>query len=283
MDNFSDYEKQMFSQIENFVQKYRPTLYILTPCYGGMCYASYTSSIIKTVRLFETLKFPLIVQFCRNESLITRARNNLISKAMKDNNMTHVMFIDSDISWEPISILKLILSEKPLIGGVYPLKYYFFDKLYQNNMNNMNEWLHRRDNIEYLKQVSNEDMIRCNLLNYNVIYNDTSMNIINDLAEVKYIATGFMMIRRETIEKMIDAFPDTKYTNDPYMIGFEGDAYALFDTGIVNRVYCSEDWMFCNRWKQIGGSIFIDVSISLTHTGTEEYKGCYIGSMNISK
>ena len=65
----------------------------------------------------------------KNDSLVSRARNNLVAKALTDPDTTHIMFIDSDISWEPFDIFKLILSEKPLVGGVYPMKHYFWDRL----------------------------------------------------------------------------------------------------------------------------------------------------------
>ena len=59
--------------------------------------------------------------------------------------------------------------------------------------------------------------------------------------------------------------------------------YILYD--INNKIakdrfyYYSEDWMFCHRWKTMGGSIFVDVSILLTHTGTEDYKGSFISTI----
>ena len=56
-------------------------------------------------------------------------------------------------------------------------------------------------------------------------------------------------------------------------------AYALFDCAVENGHYLSEDWLFCNRWTNLGGKIFIDVSINLTHTGIEDYNGSYITSL----
>jgi hypothetical protein len=41
---------------------------------------------------------------------------------MADPKVTHIMFIDNDITWNPIDILKLIIAKKPIIGGAYPLK-----------------------------------------------------------------------------------------------------------------------------------------------------------------
>jgi hypothetical protein len=108
--------------------------------------------------------------------------------------------------------------------------------------------------------------------------------IENNMMEIYTLATGFMMIKRECINKMIAAYPQYKYTDD---CGFlQGDenkyAYALFDCAIVNDHYFSEDWMFCHRWKEIGGKIFVDITIDLVHTGQEDYSGRILSTLNIN-
>jgi hypothetical protein len=105
--------------------------------------------------------------------------------------------------------------------------------------------------------------------------------IENNLAKVKHLATGFMLIRRNLLESMMKAFPSTKYTDDVNFLKPEENAmaYALFDCGVEEGHYFSEDWLFCSRWSKMGGEIYIDVSINLTHTGIEDYRGCYISSI----
>jgi hypothetical protein len=89
-----------------------------------------------------------------------------------------------------------------------------------------------------------------------------------------------MMIRREVIEKMMTAFPSTKYTDDiSFLLPEENKyAYALFDCGVEDNHYYSEDWMFCHRWSKMGGDVFVDVSINLTHIGIENYRGSFIST-----
>ena len=116
-------------RIQEYLKLHKSKLYILTPCYGCMCHVNYMCALIKTIETFRLYDFPLQVEFCKNDSLVSRARNNLIAKAMTDPETTHMMFIDSDITWDPMDIFKLILAEKPLVGGIYPMKHYFWDKL----------------------------------------------------------------------------------------------------------------------------------------------------------
>jgi hypothetical protein len=57
-----------------------------------------------------------------NESLVTRARNNLMAKMMTNEKATHFMFIDADIRFQPEAILMMLSADKDVIGGLYPKK-----------------------------------------------------------------------------------------------------------------------------------------------------------------
>ena len=105
--------------------------------------------------------------------------------------------------------------------------------------------------------------------------------INQNLMEVRHLATGFMMIKRDVIEKLMEAFPSTKYVDDVnFLEGKENDfAYALFDCGVELGHYFSEDWMFCSRWTKLGGKIHADVSINLTHTGPHDYVGSFVSTI----
>lgn len=279
-----DQSASLSEQIIQYVLLNHPKLYILTPCYGGMCHLNYLCSLMKTIDIFKMYNFPIQIEFCRNDSLISRARNNLVAKAMFDPDMTHILFIDNDITWNPTDIFKLILADKHLIGGIYPLKNYFWDKLLTNKNpgNTLDNLLEKRENNSILNRLySPEDFLKQNLLKYNVNYVKTNIEIDNNISEVKHIATGFMMIQRITIQKMMLDYANTKYTDDvSFLSNSENEyAYALFDCRVEDNHYLSEDWLFCNRWAKIGGKIYMDVSIDLTHTGQEDYKGSYISTI----
>ena len=272
-------------RIQEYLKTHKSKLVILTPCYGCMCHVNYMCALIKTIEIFRLYNFPLLVEFCKNDSLVSRARNNLIAKAMIDPEATHIMFIDSDITWDPMDIFKLILSEKPLVGGVYPMKHYFWDKLIPkpgDKKTPVENMIDRKNGNSYLSNIVNdEEMVQYNVLKYNMNYISNHLSISNNLAEVRHLATGFMMIQRTLLESMMLEFPATKYTDDvSFLQGDENKyAYALFDCGVEEGHYFSEDWLFCHRWTKMGGKIYVDVSISLVHSGMEDYKGCFISSI----
>ena len=273
-------------KVREYVRKNSPRLYILTPCYGCMCHLNYVTCLIHTMNSLKALGIEVMVEFCKNDSLVSRARNNLVAKAMTDPKMTHILFIDSDITWDPSAILKLMVSDKHLVGGVYPLKHYSWERLLQDPLNPYNSnvvqsWIKAKDNSQLKDVIKNEDLIKHKLLSYNINFIDNYLKIDENLAKVRHVATGFMMIQRYTIEMMMKAFPSTKYTDDVRFLKPEENkfAYALFDCGVEDDHYYSEDWLFCHRWQKMGGDVFIDVSINLAHSGMEDYNGSFITSI----
>lgn len=273
-------------KIREYALRTNAVVYILTPCFASLCYVSYVHCLMNTVEIFRKYGIELNIEFCRNDSLVSRARNNLVAKALSNPKTTHIMFIDNDITWDPADILKLLIADKQISGGIYPLKNYNWQDLVRDKKNPYNSniiqgLINKKNQSQFKEMISDEDMIRYNLLRYNVNYLDNTLNIHENLAKVRHLATGFMMIQRSVFEKMFKAFPSTKYTDDVnFLQGEENNfAYALFDCGVEEGHYFSEDWLFCHRWTKMGGSIWMDVSISLSHTGIEDYKGCYISSL----
>jgi hypothetical protein len=192
-----------------------------------------------------------------------------------------MLFIDSDITWDPIDIIKLIISDKALVGGSYPLKKYNWETILENPITSIQKIINRKNNSQLKDSVTNEQMLQFNLVRYNINFLEPNLSIDNNLAKVRHLATGFMMIKRNTIVQMSKAFSQTKYTDDVgFLVGSENDfAYALFDCGVEEGHYFSEDWLFCHRWSKMGGNIYLDVSINLTHTGLEDFKGSFIASV----
>ena len=271
-------------KVTEYLSKNKVCLYILTPHYGGMCHVTYMNCLIATISRMKEVGVELHLEFCNNDSLVSRARNNLVAKAMTNPNMTHMLFIDNDITWDPDSILKLLVADKPLVGGIYPLKHYNWERLVSTNPETPNvvqSWIDRKNKSMFKDVIGDVDMVHHRMLSYNLNYNTPTLQIENNLTTVRHIATGFMMIKRKVIEKMQIAFPSTKYVDD---VGFlsskeSEQAFALFDCGVEDGHYFSEDWLFCHRWTKMGGTIQVDVTINLNHTGPVDYRGCYLASV----
>ena len=275
---------QFQDRVTEYLSKNKVCLYILTPHYGGMCHVTYMNCLISTISRMKEVGVELHLEFCNNDSLVSRARTNLVARAMTNPNMTHMLFIDNDITWDPDSILKLVTADKPIVGGIYPLKHYNWDKLVSTNPDKPNvvqDWIDRKNQSMFKDAIQDVDMVHHRMLSYNLNLTTTSLQIENNLATVRHIATGFMMIKRKVIEKMQLAFPSTKYVDDVGFLSLKESeqAFALFDCGVEEGHYFSEDWLFCHRWTKMGGAIHVDVTINLNHTGPVDYRGCYLASV----
>ena len=114
-------------------------------------------------------------------------------------------------------------------------------------------------------------------INFKFVNRDAKQIAIeNGLIRLHDAGTGFMMIKRSAIDKMIGSYPELKYNNDlntgPELQEF---FYAMFDTMLdpTDKRYLSEDYTFCRRWQAIGGDIWLDPSISLNHYGSYNFQG----------
>ena len=80
------------------LQKQR--LFIGTPMYGGQCAGLYTKSTNDLSMLCSSHKIPMKYYFLFNESLVQRARNYIVDEFLRSD-CTHLLFIDSDIGFDP--------------------------------------------------------------------------------------------------------------------------------------------------------------------------------------
>jgi hypothetical protein len=91
----------------------------------------------------------------------------------------------------------------------------------------------------------------------------------SNLIEVTKTGTGFLLIKRDVFEKL-NAHPATKPFNNDIGLPAELNPFmkTYFDTAVRENRYYSEDWTFCENWRDIGGQVFIDKRIMLKHVGT---------------
>ena len=260
--------------IKEYIKHNKLKIVIGTPCYGGNLQNGYFRSIIEVVKYFTMLGIDYSILTIGNESLIPRARNGIVAKFMGDNEATHLIFIDADITFRWENIVKLILLDKNVSGGCYPKKMINWDKVKHNINKNpeIDEGMLVAKSVDYV---------------FNPIYNkevDTNgkvkltAQIQNGMIKVKDLGTGFMLIKKSVIEIMMYKYEELKYRNNVsgYSDGNTDEYfYTLFDTEIDpdSKVYLSEDYLFCKRWRECGGDCWLDLSCNLNHTGSMDYKG----------
>ena len=234
-----------------------PKIFISTPCFDAMMTMQYTISLMRLMQLLQRCNIEYVVDFIGNESLIPRARNNSLSRFIQSD-FTHLLFIDSDIEFPAESVLELLKFDKDVVCGSYPKKGY-----------NWKRFIHSL----HTEQDSNESFDSRGLdFNYNLIYDDKNQ-IIRDgnFIRVGHAATGFMMIKREIIDKLCEKHTELDIISDS-MSNSGSSIKGLFCCMIKNKVYLSEDYSFCERVNDIGGEVWISTSINLNHIGKHSFQ-----------
>lgn len=171
-------------------------------------------------------------------SVVSRARNLLVQDFI-ESPCDYLLFIDSDINFEPEDILRLMAwaddPKKGIVAAVPRVrdsnKVYIADLEYDENR-------------------------------------ELTMNGMG-LVRAERVATAFMMVRREVFVSLIDANPDWTY----YDKRAGKDLSAVFDFKVTREGYIGEDFLFCDRAREIGFEVWIDPTISLGHMGVQEYTG----------
>jgi hypothetical protein len=194
------------------------------------------------------------------ESLISRARNASVA-FMMEKDYTHLLFVDTDVSFEALDVLKLVDQQKEVVVGVYPKKYWSHQKMKAlgSTGNLPDQWPHLA--TDFSTELSREAYTKSKS---------------DETVEANYAATGFMLISRSCIEKIIESKPDIKYTNDIDGYMDAGDNfYDIFQCKVnpETRKYESEDYGFCKLWKSLGGEITVIPDISLGHRGFNTFYG----------
>lgn len=171
------------------------------------------------------------------DSLVSRSRNTITANFLATD-ATHLLWLDSDLIFSPEHVKRIISHDVDVCGGFYP------------------------------KKTQGELQWVCNALD-----GAPAPILDSGLQEIKYAGTGFMLIKRHVFELMIE--------NYGRKIGYKADGsgrqeYDFWSVGTYkypdgNRRYLSEDWYFCQRWRDLGGRIWGDTKIVAKHVGQAVY------------
>ena len=206
-------------------------IHFCIPCYGGQINESTFMGMIKWGNTAKDLGISWTIETLVNESLIPRGRNTMTAKFLNNEKSTHLFFIDADIGFEPWHVLAVLNHDKDVCCGLYPMKTMPV------------QWV-----VNGFDGAKEEDN--------------------GNLLEVTKSGTGFMCIKKHVFEKLKAHPAVKKFTND---IGLPKELdphmYTFFDTAVREGRYYSEDWTFCENWRDLEGEIWVDKRVHLRHTG----------------
>ncbi len=206
-------------------------LMIATPAYGGLVHLSYTASLLALSR--AGIRHTLVGM--ANESLITRARNALLSAFHADASCTHLFFLDADVAISPEGVQRLVAADRDVVGAAVPLK-------------------GRGPSGQRLFNVG------------------ATLGEDGDLLVVERVGTAALLLSRRAVDALVE---DAKSRGGVYarmatLIGIDNVPlhYDVFRAGAVDGEYLSEDYWACMTLRRLGFAIHVDPGIVTTHHGT---------------
>ena len=229
---------------------------------GGMCTGHFMVGVLQTINKMQSIGVQVYFVQMGNESLITRARNEL-TRIFLEKDFDYLMFIDADIGFDAEAVYSLLKANKDIVCGVYPKKEV--------------DWVSVEKAVANGKTTGLKDYSGAFVLNF---ANELGQELHTDESgciEVRHGGTGFMLIKRKVFEKLAKKVPE--YVSDMYnateIVTKPTYIKEFFTTSIDKKTgrLMSEDYHFCILARKHGFKVWADPNIDLTHTGTYIFSG----------
>lgn len=210
-------------------------IYVGVPCYTPQISMRFANSLLSLVGTTVGTPIEINLNFIIGQGYIGKARNEMASSFLESDNDVFLQ-IDNDILFTPADVQRIVSHNKPVVGGFY-----------------------------FKKDLGKRIAVAERLL-------EQTGPDENGLIEVKYIGAGFLAVRREVLERMIQEWglePWFWYANEG-----NGRKYHDFFPAMVhprlNR-WLGEDWWFCQRARDLGYKVYGDSQVRLPHLGMVTY------------
>lgn len=212
-------------------------VFIAVPAYTGTIHLPTCRAIIATITALLARGDRFTLWDDSGSAMIGHSRSLTMAHFLASG-ATHCLCIDHDVVFSSQDALRLIDSGWDFCAGVYP---------------------QRRDPVGFcVGWATGPD-------------DDLIADPLTGFLEVGGIGAGFMCLSRECVQRMWNAYKDTKRFDSSDAPS--GWAVAMFDNIHDGHTYYGEDISFCKRWRDIGGKVWIDPEMNLGHIGNKMFTG----------
>ena len=223
----------------------KPSVFIAMPCYDSVK----INTMLSVVKLIQQLSKSGIEAgiHTMKSPLIHQARNYLTSVFLTTE-YQYMLFVDSDVEFEPESVVRMLVSKKRIVCTPYRVK-----------------------SPDITKHV------------YTVEFKDPKNILVlaEGLVEIEAGPTGLMLVERTVFERIIKNHPELKIKNKatPNAGKSHEFYYNFFDFGFIDGYAMGEDVSFCKLARDNDFKIYANIESSTTHHGSFAWKGTFGESM----
>ena len=233
---------------------YTPPMKILvgTPTYNGQVTGQYTRSLLSLFQAYG----PDLSWETTKAVMITWARNYLAS-AVLAGDYTHLLFIDADVEFDVSLIQRMLEFDQPLVAAAYPMRSLNIPAFHAA-----------------AQRYANPNVAFAAALNFPIELEEPRVER-NEFYRATFAPTGLMLIKREVLEKLKAAHPERNCDAAGSYYAQEGlkEVFQCFEAlANPHGVMMGEDFSFCQRWRNLGGEIWVTFDESLGHTGPYTFR-----------
>lgn len=244
-----------------------PEILIATPAFEGNVKTGYVKSLFLTQKLLNEhgIKHDYMTM---EISDIAQARNFFGSYLLERPNYTHLLFVDSDMTFSALTVGRLLIEAKPLIGCVYPKRIV--------NLTTVIELARKHKDNAAVLGLAHEFVVR-------FPSGPQKVDVEDGRARVAGLGMGLCLIARTVFADLVATGKLEQHKNFGKN-GLNGPLYGFFDQmGSVDGPL-SEDLSFCERWTSLcGGDVWALVEERIGHIGQMEFSVPYIERLKQSQ
>jgi hypothetical protein len=238
-----------------------PKLLIATPAHGETFYTPYVHTIFRLHRVLPAAGWQLAFASVAYAD-IAESRNFLLTHWFDKTDASHLLFMDSDMGFEPQLVQEMLALKKPVVGAISPRRQIDLKRFYK---------IISEGGADAEKAISRaHDYIVQPV-------RGRSAGRAKGFIEVEGCGAGVMLIAREAVEQMLKKLPQISDTAAPKSSPLAQGLNRLiraFDPITLNGARLSEDFSFCHRWRvECGGEIWASTDRKITHVGMHHYEG----------
>lgn len=195
---------------------------------------------------------------------IIRQRNAIASRFMEAEKFTHLLFVDSDMEFDPRLVLRMLQMTRPFVGAIYPQKHIDLEGLVR---------LARSSDAPTNKLVAKSQR-------YNLRSERAKSDVVDGAIQVDGIGMGLALIARRVFTTIVKnggakiKRKDDRTASD----GLKEGLYNFFDLVYLGDEYLFEDFSFCHRWRQCDGEIWAVIDSDVGHVGDVRFGGSFLNS-----
>jgi hypothetical protein len=230
-------------------------LFVAMPALDGRMHCVTTGSMWDSLLAMIQAGLPHTphISYAMQDSNLPFARNRTLAEFMATD-CSDLIFIDNDMSWDTTSWLRLICHPVDIVGAAYRKK--IQDPVTGNLA------------VSYALDFLDPDEHG----NFNGSDPETG------LLEVKRLPAGFLRITRNAAQRMINECDVPEYEHKT-PDGRKLTVHRLFSNDWNGQEDVGEDYVFCDRWRAIGGKVWCDPELKVHHHGLVSFRGHLGGYM----